>query len=171
MSRSLTSEAIALNMTWPFVAVNNFEVFGRQTRLSSGMETVGMTAFVELEQLNDFNAFTQQNKGWIEHSHEIEAQIEDKENLHQPFDISPFVYDILVDPETGEQSPSLPSGDGPFAVIWGVSPPPISPYLLLANTFSLVVQPDPQVAIAKTQGMHAGTIRRKNRYQRANDSS
>ena len=140
-SNALTSEAIALNMTFPFVTFSNFEVFGRQARLASKVEVIGFAPRIENTQLlAQWNEYALQNEHWVDGAHRIEQQIDPSAPAYQPFRLSPFVYDLKVNPETNEQTVVPPSGEGPFTPVWMVSPPPLSPFLIKVNTLGLELE-------------------------------
>lgn len=162
LSRSVTTEAIALNMTFPFVTLNNFEVFGKLARDTSGLETIEFSPFVESHDVTAFEAYAQAHAdGWIQSSRATEQAIDAVNNtkihtnngvVYEDFDIVPFIYDVSVDPETGEPTMTPVSGNGPFSPLWHFTPPPVSPFLIMSNTFSVNEDPHPQDGTRGTQG-------------------
>eukprot|EP00977_Amphora_coffeiformis_P020551 scaffold8371_cov199-Amphora_coffeaeformis.AAC.4 len=159
MAYSVTSQALALNMTFPFVTLPNFETYGRQSRLNTGVEAIGWMPHVQTDDLQAFNLYSQQQgASWMKKSQEIERGIEGNIAQYESFDLVPFIYDVSVDPKTGEQSITPASGEGPFTPLWQSSPPPTSPFLLMSNTLSINENPHPQKAVIKTQDTVLGAI-------------
>ena len=152
MSKSLTREAISMNMTYPFVTSPGFEVFGQQARQASGVEIIGFVPFVEASELQAWNTYSMQHQNWIADSQLLTTQMEETDVTYPHVDLPPIVYDLTISPETGEMGMTPSQGEGPFLPLWQISPPPVSPFLLKVNTPSVPMNPNPQVAIEKTQG-------------------
>lgn len=137
-SHAVTAEAMALKMTFPFVTLPNFELIGQKVRSSSGIESLSWTPLVERKDVQAFNAYSQQNQGWIQTAQQMQQQIENEPFPYEPFLIIPFITDLVTDPETGELNVVPCQGDGPFAPGWHTSPPPLGPIPIMVNTFSLM---------------------------------
>lgn len=157
LSNSLTSEAITLNMTFPFVTFPSFEVLAHQARVASKVEVIGFTPRIENEQtLAEWNEYALENERWVEEAHRIERQLDPAAPDYQPFQLPPFAYNLIVNPETGERNMVPPSGEGPFTPLWMNSPPPRSPYLMKVNTLVIdIAGSHPQEGLASLQGMYS----------------
>lgn len=165
LSRSVTAEALALNMTFPYATFYDFEVYGKLAREMSGLETIEFSPFVGNDELRAFEAYANQHSDWITSSQQTEQDIEGTTAavtnattsgdvvVYEPFDMVPFIYDVVVDPQTGEQDiQPVVEGDGPFSPLWHFTPPPVSPFLIMTNTFKVSEDPHPQDGTKATHG-------------------
>jgi hypothetical protein len=97
-----------------------FEVYGESARIQSGIETLMYLPLVSKDDIFLWEEYSVANQGWMEESRTIilggdEGTLQASDYLDES--ISPVLFDV-----PGERA----SGDGPFAPIWQLSPPPFS---------------------------------------------
>lgn len=155
MSRSITSEAFRMNMTFPFVTIQDFEMLGNEARSNSPLEAIGLSIELKKEEIVPFGQYAVENApGWMAESQRLEKEINPSITTeYEPFDIIPFVYELVVDPETYEQSIMPSTGEGRTSVVWQVTPPPTTPFLLMSDTITSEVEPQLLQGTLETQGM------------------
>lgn len=137
-SRTITAEARALGMTWPFVTLSDFEVAGHAARISSRTEVMAFLPIVEDADLAEFNGYTLQNEGWLEESRQFAREITGEDVEGGPVQMLPFVYDITIDLESGEQSFAPSFGQEDYAPVWQMTPPPPDGFLLKSNLNNII---------------------------------
>lgn len=162
LSQTLTAQATALNMTFPYVTFENLEVFAGPARHASGLEVFAIVPYVNAAQFTEWNAYTTQHyQDWLQASYRYQRQMsnDDDDNLssaleYQSSPLAPFVYDLSVNPESGETVVTPVRSDdemGLFSPVWQTSPP--NTQLLKANTFTIVpTKYHPQLAAQQLQG-------------------
>jgi hypothetical protein len=155
-SRSVTTETISQNASWPFVTIPQFEVFGKQAREGSGVDSIALTPLVSETELWAYNIYSQKEKGWIQESQRLELEMEGIDRGYEPYEIAPFVYDVKINFETGETAIVPTIGAGPHSPLWQLTPPPASPFLLMSNTMRIEEDPHPAEAVFTTEGKENG---------------
>ena len=65
MSVTITSYALSMNATWPYVVVNHFDLRGQQLIELSGSSFVGTTHLVKRSERDQWEAWSVANQGWI----------------------------------------------------------------------------------------------------------
>jgi hypothetical protein len=155
-SRSVTTETISQNASWPFVTIPQFEVFGKQAREGSGVDSIALTPFVSETELRAYNIYSQKEKGWIQESQRLELEMEGIDRGYEPYEIAPLVYDVKINFETGETAIVPTIGAGPHSPVWQLTPPPASPFLLMSNTMRIEEDPHPAEAVFTTEGKENG---------------
>lgn len=136
LSSIVTTEAIQLNQTFPFVTINNFEVFARQARIASKAEVMSLSLHVEADQLQAFNAYAPSHaQEWLAASQMLNNDYEGTDAEIEMIPTLPFVYDTDVDIVTGEQSiaPTTTRAE----VAWQISPVVKNGFLLMSNLIGI----------------------------------
>ena len=155
LSSSVTAEAMALNMTFPFVTLNNYEVFARDARLASKAEFMCISMRLSAQQIPEFNAYAPAKaQEWIATSQLLANQLEQTDTEYEPIQTLPFVYDTFVDINTGEQTISPTTTDA--EVLWQTSPVIHNGFMLMSNLLGIETGEEvisPYVTIRTTQGM------------------
>ena len=145
-------------MTFPFVTLPDFEVYGRKARTNSGIEVLGWIPYIGQDKLAAFNNYSQASRGWIETSQTLDQELQNAPFPYENFDLIPFVHDVVVDLQTGEQSISPSTNGELFSPVWQSSPPPVSGFLLMTNTETLDVDPHPEKAVREVDGEFSSKI-------------
>eukprot|EP00977_Amphora_coffeiformis_P005788 scaffold1221_cov207-Amphora_coffeaeformis.AAC.47 len=154
LSNTITAEAIALNMTFPFVTLNNFEVYARDARIASKAELLSCSLVVEATDIPAFNQYAPPAAAaWILTSEQLMAYYDseghgsmdmtpsngsggdDMKNMAPKTQILPFVYDTTYNITTGEQAITPSSTDS--EVLWQTSPLVGNGFLLMSNLLSI----------------------------------
>jgi hypothetical protein len=130
MSRTISSDAEARSVQFPFYVMPTFEVLGASVREQSEAEVIAFCPVVETAtQLPAWVDFSVAEQGWLESSVETVTSGGDSSE-YQVTNITPVVYDSTVN-GTGASS-----GSGPFLPLWQLSPPPFQPNAINLNMLS-----------------------------------
>ena len=159
LSNTMTAEAIALNMTFPFVTLNNFEVYARDARIASKAELMSCSLKVEAADIPAFNQYAPNaTSEWVQATKEVMAYGDGHDNIDtNPIQILPFIYDTTIDLTTGEQSISPTTTDS--EVLWQTSPLIENGFLLMSNLLSILTgleedMESPFLTIRRTKGTY-----------------
>jgi hypothetical protein len=71
----VSSYAMAVNATWPFVVVADFQVHGMVSNQITGASTLTLTPFVRDEERADFELFAVENQGWLAEGHFYDSAV------------------------------------------------------------------------------------------------
>ena len=127
-SATITTEAKALNATFPFVTLPTFEVLGAGVRSTTGAEMINWHPMVEQNQLKEWSRYTlshyeqnlAQSRAIALSLHAEGSSVKPSDYLEGP--IAPFPNfkegGIILAPKYGE---------GPYYPAWMVSPPIFNP--------------------------------------------
>jgi len=161
LSNTITAEAMALNMTFPFVTINNFEVFARDARIVSKAELVSCSLVVEAADIPAFNQYGPPAAAkWIQTTQVLNDHLKENDDgnnveMAPQTQILPFIYDTTYDISTGEQTVTPSTTDS--EVLWQTSPLIENGLLLMSNLVSIQsgLEPgmdSPFITIQKTKG-------------------
>ena len=138
MAERITRESKTQRETFPFVTVPLFEVLGKQTRETSGIEAMYWAPLINpKENGDDWVNYTHANHGWLEESRMVELQTSGKTWEEKGYDVgvfSPFVHEV-EDSET-QTIRRASIEDKWWQPIWQTSPPVIRSEMINFNLFS-----------------------------------
>jgi hypothetical protein len=80
LRRSVSSSAIERGGTFPFFTVPNLEVDAYGTRHEAKFETVVFAPIIQHDQLEEYFAFANEERGWLEKSKVIYDKLEPGQN-------------------------------------------------------------------------------------------
>ncbi|KAL7562532.1 hypothetical protein ACA910_008238 [Epithemia clementina (nom. ined.)] len=120
----ITNAALLSSATFPLVTVPNFEVLGYHARVVTGVEMVMFTPIVNAKNVDDWNKYSVENKGWIKAGRDYLRSLPENEDPvlgigdEESTDISPYIWrlDALENPVAASPPPHVP--------VWQTSPPP-----------------------------------------------
>ena len=123
-------QAVALNMTWPFVILPEFESFGKTIRKYSSIETVAFVTYVEHKQRHKYVDFISTHYvDWVRESHRLNPVVADE--------FEPINYYNFIKKWAPNRS-WIPEDHRDFYyVLAQQSPPPTSYDNLNFNTYSV----------------------------------
>ena len=161
LSNTITAEAIGLNMTFPFVTINNFEAFARDARIASKAELVSCSLVVQAADIPAFNQYGPPAAAkWIQTTQVLNDHLKENDDgnnveMAPQTQILPFIYDTTYDISTGEQTVTPSTTDS--EVLWQTSPLIENGLLLMSNLLSIQAglvpgMDSPFVTIQKTKG-------------------
>ena len=138
LSRTITAQAIATNQTFPFVTIDNFEVYARDARIACQAESFAYTARVKAQDIMAFNEYSITHSNWVKKSQALTNALENENKVYDELTILPFIYDTTYDINTGEQTivPTRTNAE----VLWQTSPVIDNGFLLMSNLVSLNVE-------------------------------
>lgn len=77
LSRAITAQAQASEQTFPFVTLDNFEVYAHEARVGSKAETIGYSPIVRAADIQDFNAYAPEHaEAWVRSSQALAHELE-----------------------------------------------------------------------------------------------
>jgi hypothetical protein len=156
LGETLTSYCVDTGAEWPFVTLPRFEQRVGTIRRSSLLNLMGFLPFVETAEREVWEAYAEREQGWIQESYEAEFRhtMDRRDNFTDPWsgsepddgtaqhnnqhDSSRFVAENNSTSPTivviGAAELNTLSGEGPFAPIWQMSPPPPPSMTKVINT-------------------------------------
>ena len=131
ISDIIVSVAETNGESFPFVTLDNFEVYAEQAIDRSRLESIAFCPVVMPEEVSQWSNYSVANQGWLGKSYKTyEERLESSdEDSYVPAqaDIVPILYTTLPD---GTYVPAEMMGPGPYLPIWQFSPPPMTPYII-----------------------------------------
>ena len=178
ISDIITSVAETNGESFPFVTLDNFEVYGHQAIQRTRLEGIAFCPVVMPEEVPQWNNYSVAHQGWLGKSIKTYTESDEKySDVPLEADIVPILYTTLPD---GSYVPSEMLGPGPYLPIWHYSPPPITPYII---NYDLATYPDFQLLFDVTmesqqdfvvtshidQSVYAGTTYSKEQHLTIHD--
>ena len=137
LSQTLTAEAKALRLEFPFVTYPSFETLCSGVRAQGGFDAIFFQPIVNGTNLKLWNEYSVENLGWIETSREAASSL-GTGNLSPTDDFDTTIADGVYFgiPSRGIRTELAPSyGQGPYIPVWMQSPPPSVPTVINFDTY------------------------------------
>lgn len=110
------------DMQWPFVTLSDFEQRAFSTRKRSGSLFLEVLPIIQGDDLEAWNTYSVQNKGWLEGGRIYQQEQVIPYELNQynggTSPIVPYVFNF----DNSESGIATESGEGPFFPTWQQSP-------------------------------------------------
>jgi hypothetical protein len=133
-SMSALSEIITTSKgptdVFPFVTVANFELYGQQVRLQSGLEALAWSPLVSTYQESAWISYSMKHADWLQVSRDI---LFNNRNPIYNVTSSPLNYvngSVAPAMYTIDANGTTVNSTGPFLPLWQLSPPPFKPSLV-----------------------------------------
>jgi hypothetical protein len=132
LSTTLSAEAKALDMAFPFVTFPTFETLCTAAREQGGFEVIFYEPLVNGSSLEAWNLYSVENQGWMEASRQTAISyggggLKSSDYIESP--IQPAVY--FGFPSSGIPILEAPEyGPPPYLPIWMQSPPPFTSFII-----------------------------------------
>eukprot|EP00522_Entomoneis_paludosa_P000310 CAMPEP_0172474274 /NCGR_PEP_ID=MMETSP1065-20121228/69275_1 /TAXON_ID=265537 /ORGANISM="Amphiprora paludosa, Strain CCMP125" /LENGTH=1243 /DNA_ID=CAMNT_0013232453 /DNA_START=67 /DNA_END=3798 /DNA_ORIENTATION=- len=138
LSRTLSAEAKALKLDFPFVTYPTFETLCGNARDQGGYETLFYSPFVDFTDLPAWNNYSLQNQGWIQDSREVAIAYSEGE-LSQDDYVDESIIPLIYVGGLGTDVEFAPSyGQGPYMPLWMQSPPPFRPTVINFDSYNFL---------------------------------
>jgi hypothetical protein len=144
LTEDITAMAVDDNITWPFIDIPSFEVFGSHTVTHTHLELAFLAPLVTLETIEDWTTFSVEKQAWISRSFELDSlssrddeQYRRSLRLHE--DIVPYIHRFDENSTTDATAPGQyqrENGEGPYAPIYYMTPPPEDTSIINFNVLS-----------------------------------